>query len=110
LEQIKTIKKILVMKKVFVKGFAFAAVVALSFANISCEQKAEESVEAAAEDAVEAADAAGDAAAEAGDAAVEATEAAAEATGEAVEAAAENVDAAATEAVEAPATEEAPAQ
>lgn len=33
------------MKKVFVKGFALLAVVALSFANISCEQKAEETVE-----------------------------------------------------------------
>ena len=33
------------MKKVFVKGFALAAIVALSFANISCEQKpAEEEV------------------------------------------------------------------
>ncbi|MFA7686600.1 MAG: hypothetical protein WCY25_01915 [Moheibacter sp.] len=27
------------MKKVFVKGFALAAVVALSFTNVSCEQK-----------------------------------------------------------------------
>ena len=45
------------MKKVFVKGFALLAVVALSFANISCEQKAEETVETT-EEGVEGAEAA----------------------------------------------------
>ncbi|MET3730614.1 hypothetical protein [Moheibacter stercoris] len=75
LEQIKTIKKLLVMKNVFVKGFALLAVVALSFANVSCEQKpaAEEAVEAAA-----------DATTEAAEATVEAAEATADAAGEAV--------------------------
>ncbi len=93
LEQIKTIKKLLVMKKVFVKGFALLAVVALSFTNIACEQKtAEENVEATAEDAVEAAEAATEEATEAVDAAATATE---EAAGTAVEGAAEGVEAAA---------------
>lgn len=93
LEQIKTIKKLLVMKKVFVKGFALLAVVALSFTSISCEQKTtEENVEAAAEEATEAADNAVEAAGEAVDAAATATEATA---AEGVEAAAEGVEAAA---------------
>src|SRR5690606_33683053 len=112
--QIKTIKKILIMKKVFVKGFALAAVVALSFTNISCETKTnEEQVEDAAADATEAADAAAEAAdaAAATDAAVEgatdaaadATEAAADATQEAADAtkaAAEDVKDAAQEAAQ----------
>ncbi len=87
------------MKKVFVKGFAFAAVVALSFTNISCEQKPEENVEAAAEDAVEAAEAANEAAVDANEAAVDAAEAANEATDAAAVAPADAP-------VETPATEE----
>lgn len=41
LSQIKTIKIILVMKKVFVKGIALATFVAFSFANVSCDAPAD---------------------------------------------------------------------
>lgn len=39
LDQIKTIKKLLVMKKVFVKGLALAFIAGLSFTNISCDSQ-----------------------------------------------------------------------
>jgi hypothetical protein len=99
LEQIKTIKKLLVMKNVFVKGFALLAVVALSFANVSCETKTEEnvdaSVEAAADATAEAAEATVDAAEATADAAVEGAEGAVEAAADAtVDAANATADAA----------------
>ena len=87
LEQIKTIKKLLVMKNVFVKGFALLAVVALSFANVSCETKTEENVEAAADATVEAA----------GEAVVDGANATVEAAAEATQDAAQATEAAANE-------------
>lgn len=101
LEQIKTIKKLLVMKNVFVKGFALLAVVALSFANVSCETKTEENVEAAADATVEAAEAtveAADATVEAaGEAVVDGANATVEAAAEATQDAAQATEAAANE-------------
>ncbi|NLN33525.1 MAG: hypothetical protein GX159_08020 [Flavobacteriaceae bacterium] len=102
--QIKTIKKILIMKKVFVKGFALLAVVGLSFTNIACEQKADTTIEAAADEAVENADATLESAEDAVDAAItEGEEAGAEAldnAAEGVEAAADEVEAVAEEIAE----------
>lgn len=75
------------MKKVFVKGFALAAVVALSFTNISCEQKPNEEA-VTTEEAVDNAEANMD---EAVDQMQEATDSAAAIVDEAVD----NVEAAA---------------
>lgn len=70
------------MKKVFLKGIALATIVAFSFANVSCEQKTETSVEAASEE-LEAAEAHLDATVE--DAQQATTEEAIDANVEAVE-------------------------